>query len=116
MRDGTFASHPAAGRLLIEGREPCRCRGYRIVETLTTGNDIISGFVELQALTWAHQLLNKGIHLTKAPLQINAFAEDVAHKRRFQKLANNICYRTIGLQRLLFDLVHGERCCAKKTE
>jgi hypothetical protein len=86
------------------------------VETQTAGDGIILGFVELQALTRAHQLVEKGIHLTKAPLQTNAFTEEVGQKRRFQIPANSIRYGPIGLQRLLFCPVHRERRSTKKTE
>jgi hypothetical protein len=44
------------------------------------------------------------------------FTEEVGRKRQFQKPANSIRYGPIGLQRLLFCLVHGERRCTKKTE
>ena len=115
MRDGTLVSHPTAGRLLVESRKPCRCLAYLTVETQTAGNDILAGFIELHALTRAHHLVEKGIHLAKAPLQINAFSE-MGQKRHFQKPANSVPYSPIGLQRLLFCLVHGDRRSTKKTE
>src|SRR6476620_3900666 len=114
--DGTLVTHPTAGRPLIESRKPCRCLAHLTVEPQTAGDGILPGFVELQALTRAHHLVEKGIHLTKAPLQINVFTEEVGRKRQFQKPANSIRYGPVGLQRLLFCLVHGERRCTKKTE
>src|SRR5712691_612434 len=114
--DGTLISHATADRPLIESRKPCRCVALLTAETQTAGDDILPGFIELHALTWAHQLVELGIHLTKAPLEINAITEKFKKKRHFQITANSIRYGPIGLQRLLFCSVYRDCRSAKKAE
>jgi hypothetical protein len=70
----------------------------------------------MYALTRVHHLVEKSIHLTKAALQISGFSERPKSEMGFQKPANSIPYGPIGLEHLLFCLVHGDRRSTKKTE
>jgi len=85
------------------------------VETQTVGDDILSGSMELHALAGTHHLLEERIDPTK--LQVKVINEArMQYEVGFQKPADTIRYGSIGLQRLLFRLVHGDCRSAKKTE